>query len=170
MSIHTGLPGDTWFPDKQFDSTIDFDILIPTHTLPQNTSAFQPNTTTCHASFPNGTLPLGRTYCTSASTTQAVYFELSSYTDLGLRRPELSFWLEVTSAEEGTNSTAGVVHTGRKAITANDPSEPSSFLTCLEGGPFDGLRCEIGSYLSVREELVLDGEVVQVGGGEGARG
>jgi hypothetical protein len=38
--------------------------------------------------------------------------------------------------------------------------EPSSFLTCLEGRPFDGLRCSLGSYLSVREELVVSVEVI----------
>jgi hypothetical protein len=167
MSIHTGLPGDTWFPDKQFNSTIDFDILMPTHISTQNTSTPQPIiTTTCHASFLNGTLPLGRSYCsTPASATDVMFFELSSYTDLGTRRAELSFWLEVTSmvgSKEGnTTTTADAAYKGRKAITANDPSESSSFLTCLEGGPFDGLRCVIGSYLSVREDLVLDAEVVQ---------
>jgi hypothetical protein len=33
-----------------------------------------------------------------------------------------------------------------QAITANDPREDTSYLTCLEGPPMDGLRCSIKSY------------------------
>jgi hypothetical protein len=165
MSVHTGLPGDTWFPGTQFNSTIDFDLTFPSH-VSQNTSG--PSaliTATCFASFPNGTLPVGRTYCTSPSLTETIFFELYAYTDLGPRRPELSFWLEVTSAVnwDAENETADAFYWGRRAITANDPSEPSSYLTCLAGMPFDGLRCTLGSYLSVREELVVSVEVVVVG-------
>jgi hypothetical protein len=158
MSVHTGLPGDTWFPGTQFNSTIDFDLTLPSHDS-QNTSTL---TTTCAASFPNGTLPLGRTYCTSPSATETIFFELYAYTNLGPRRPELGFWLEVTSALnwDQENESADTLYWGRKAITANDPGEPSSFLTCLEGRPFDGLRCSLGSYLSVREELVVSVEVI----------
>jgi hypothetical protein len=46
---------------------------------------------------------------------------------------------------------------GEIAITANNPSEPSSYLTCLLGRPYDGHRCEIKSYMSVRTELVIVG-------------
>jgi hypothetical protein len=49
---------------------------------------------------------------------------------------------------------------GEIPITANDPSEKSSYLTCLGGAPYDGLRCNIGSYLSVRTELVIEGTSV----------
>jgi hypothetical protein len=164
MSVHTGLPGDTWFPGTQFNSTIDFDITLPSHTS-SNASTI---TTNCFASFPNGTLPLGRTYCTPASPSETVFFELYAYTDLGPRRPELSFWLDVTSAVNwnAENATADTFYWGRKAVTANDPSEPSSYLTCLAGKPFDGLRCSVGSYLSVREDLVVQVEVTVGGEGE----
>lgn len=47
--------------------------------------------------------------------------------------------------------------TGSIPITANDATEPSSYLTCLGGAPLDGLRCSIGSYLSVRKELMIQG-------------
>ena len=46
---------------------------------------------------------------------------------------------------------------GETPITANDLSEPSSYLTCLLGRPYDGHRCEIKSYMSVRTELVIVG-------------
>jgi hypothetical protein len=52
---------------------------------------------------------------------------------------------------------------GDVTITANTPSESTSYLTCLLGPPYDGLRCEIGSYLSVDRELVVQGREV-VGG------
>lgn len=164
MSIHTGLPGDTWLPGTLFNSTIDFDVLIPDHTLPPNTTTPRTITSNCKASFLNGTLPSGRTYCTPPSTTEVLFFEMYAYTDLGPRRPELSFMLDLTSAinfDEQT-STAETFYWGRKAITANDPHEPSSYLTCLEGVPFDGLRCSLKSYLSVDEELEVDVELVNL--------
>ena len=46
---------------------------------------------------------------------------------------------------------------GEEPITANDPSEDTSFLTCLQGRPYDGLRCGIGSFLSTRRELDVQG-------------
>ena len=46
---------------------------------------------------------------------------------------------------------------GEIPITANDRSEASSYLTCLGGAQFDGLRCQIKSYLSVDNELVIEG-------------
>lgn len=50
----------------------------------------------------------------------------------------------------------------RHAITANDRNEPTSFLTCMEGMPWDGLRCHIKSYLSVDKELVLQAEGLEI--------
>ena len=44
------------------------------------------------------------------------------------------------------------------AITANDPKEPSSYLTCLLGAPFDGLRCKIGGMMSVKKYLIIEAE------------
>ena len=32
---------------------------------------------------------------------------------------------------------------GEVAITANEPSQPTSYLSCLLGAPFDGLRCNL---------------------------
>lgn len=52
---------------------------------------------------------------------------------------------------------ANMVLVGSTPVTANDPSEQTSYLTCLLGAPLDGLRCRIGSYLSVRRELVVEG-------------
>jgi len=61
---------------------------------------------------------------------------------------------------EGSDGRATMLD-GATAITANDPQEPSSYLTCLLGRPFDGLRCQIGSYMSVRKELVVEGSEVR---------
>ncbi|KAH7398923.1 hypothetical protein DE146DRAFT_655921 [Phaeosphaeria sp. MPI-PUGE-AT-0046c] len=161
MSVHTGFPGDEWLPGTTFDSTIDFDILMPNHTSPTPSSTIIIN---CSTSFANGTLPSGPISCTSPSSTEVVLFELYTYTDLGPRRPEMSFWLDVTSAinyDEETR-TADVFYWGQKAITANDPGEESSYLTCIEGRPFDGLRCQLKSYLSVDRELEV--EVERIGG------
>ena len=55
-------------------------------------------------------------------------------------------------------------HAGSLPITANDAKEPSSYLTCLEGKPWDGLRCRIKSYMSVQNDLVVEGVDVGVAG------
>jgi len=64
------------------------------------------------------------------------------------------------SCRDGSDGRATILN-GATAITANDPQEPTSYLTCLLGRPFDGLRCQIGSYLSVRKELVVEGSEVR---------
>jgi len=45
---------------------------------------------------------------------------------------------------------------GETPITANDPHEPSSYLTCILGAPYDGLRCKINGMMSVHKELILE--------------
>lgn len=45
---------------------------------------------------------------------------------------------------------------GQTPITANNPHEPSSYLTCMNGAPFDGLRCTIHGMMSVNKDLVLE--------------
>ncbi|KAE8872882.1 hypothetical protein PTNB73_02033 [Pyrenophora teres f. teres] len=134
MTPTTGLPGGAWPPSLRFNSTIDFDILVPDHSAAASETA-APLKMNCIASWENGTLPEGR---------------MGSVYGSGERRPELSFVLSVWKGETPTL-------TGSVPITANDPSEPSSYLTCLGGAPLDGLRCNIGSYLSVRKELVIQG-------------
>jgi hypothetical protein len=159
MSTHADIGGTI----IAFNSTIAFDVIIPDHTALQTTSTPSKILSSCSASFPNGTLPLGHIYCTPISATEVLFFEIYSYTALGPRRPELAFWLELTSAinwrEE--SRTADTFWWGKRAITANDPSEESSFLTCLEGRPFDGLRCSIKSYLSVDGELRVGVEEIE---------
>lgn len=82
----------------------------------------------------------------------------------------MAFWLDLTSAigYDEEKRTAEVYWWGKRAVTANDPSEKSSYLTCIEGIPFDGLRCKIKSYLSVHDELVVG--VQRVGGDKGRGG
>jgi hypothetical protein len=72
------------------------------------------------------------------------------------RRPEMNIRLGVNLP----SSDAGQTHTwlGMQAITANDPHEDTSFLTCLEGRLLDELRCGIKSFLSVETELVVVGK------------
>lgn len=82
----------------------------------------------------------------------------------------MSFWLDVTSAINYNEETraADVFYWGQKAVTANDPGEESSYLTCIEGRPFDGLKCQLKSYLSVDQELEVG--IERIGGGVEVRG
>ncbi|RAR01527.1 hypothetical protein DDE82_006406 [Stemphylium lycopersici] len=167
MSSSTGLPGPgTWPVSAQFNSSIDFDILVP-DSSEEVGKMMQVN---CKASWLNGTLPEGMVGCGSgvvvgeAGETVGeegmgdgeVQFGMQIYEGLGARRPELSFLLSVSRNKGGVDSPS-VALQGQVPITANDASEPSSYLTCLLGAPLDGLRCQIGSYMSVRKELVIEG-------------
>jgi hypothetical protein len=191
MSVNTGIPGNgPWPEDSKFNSTIDFDVLVPE-------AAVGMAKWNCQGEMKNGTLMEGVVECmrdgdSGGGEDGEVAFGMQPYTAVGERRAELSFWLWVYRAGYVSavlvcslipflshTSTYPLAHTnvfilcyrsngasgtgvlqGATAITANDLQEPSSYLTCLLGRPFDGLRCDIGSYLSVRTELVVEGSAV----------
>ncbi|KAJ8113214.1 hypothetical protein OPT61_g4611 [Boeremia exigua] len=141
MTRHSGLPGDGGWPEsKKYPSSIDFDV-----NMPNNQSAH------CQNTFTNGTLPEDTGACTSEGG--RVRFQMIEYTALGPRRKELSFVLQVFKLE-GTSEQQNVT-TGEIAITANSPAEPTSYLTCLLGAPFDGLRCKLHGMMSNRKELEI---------------
>ncbi|KAL5118183.1 hypothetical protein ACEQ8H_003855 [Pleosporales sp. CAS-2024a] len=156
MSTNTGLPGNTWPPSSYFNTTLSMDVTLPRHHTSSSSSSRLPTnesttttTSTCTASFPNGTLPLGPILCTPPTPSSVLFFQLLPYThnhtdtQLGPpRRPDLSYWLELTSALgwHDETRTADVFWRGRSAVTANDPDEPTGYLTCVEGAPLDGLR------------------------------
>jgi hypothetical protein len=48
------------------------------------------------------------------------------------------------------------VFAGQVAVTANEPSQPTSYLTCLLGPPFDGLRCSLDGVMSNRKDLFIE--------------
>ncbi|KAH8730591.1 hypothetical protein GQ44DRAFT_606302 [Phaeosphaeriaceae sp. PMI808] len=161
MSQHTGPDDHKWPQSLYFNSTINFDIVLPNHTHGSESS----NTTSnCEASFPNGTLPDASVplKCTSPSDHEQLMFTMSVYKDLGPRRKELSFILSMTSVVEYDQTK--ITYQGNTPITANNPQEPTSYLTCLEERPLDGLRCSIQSSLSVDKELVIDIMGFGVGG------
>jgi hypothetical protein len=76
---------------------------------------------------------------------------MSEYTAFGPRRPELAFRLKLFG--EGGNNT---LWQGEQVVTANDPREETSYLTCLGGAPLDGLRCGLGGGMSVRRGLNVE--------------
>ncbi|KAH5305196.1 hypothetical protein HBI23_182400 [Parastagonospora nodorum] len=163
MSSNTGLPGNTWPPSAHFNSTISFDVTMPVHNLTFPSNPSNNITTTCTASFANGTLPSGRNFCNPPGPTEILWFEMSTIDGLGPRRPELAFSLHFHGALEWDGGRVAMTwFDGYRHITANNASEESGFLTCLEGRPLDGLRCGIGSYLSRREALTVN--VVRIGG------
>ncbi|CAO2651147.1 Nn.00g094440.m01.CDS01 [Neocucurbitaria sp. VM-36] len=156
MSEGTGIPGNpTWPESMRFNSTINFDVVVPDYTINEDGSSRDPESLNCQTSWENGTLPELLVECTGGLPDETVWFEMREYTDLGDRRPELSFILDMGRISlEGDNVVSYL--NGSIPITANDPSEPSSYLTCLQGAPYDGLRCEIKSYLSVDNELIIN--------------
>ncbi|KAF9698084.1 hypothetical protein EKO04_003468 [Ascochyta lentis] len=141
MTRYTGLPGNQPWPDSaKFPSTIDFDINMPHY---QNAH--------CHTTWANGTLPDDLAACNGEGG--RVRFRMKEYKALGTRRLELSFILQVFRVDRLFEQQTILM--GEVAITANNASEPSSYLTCLSGAPFDGLRCSVGGLMSVQKELLL---------------
>ncbi|KAF3047970.1 hypothetical protein E8E12_002971 [Didymella heteroderae] len=140
MTRHSGIPGGAWPEGSQYPSTIDFDIYMPGQIAH------------CHTEFANGTLPNNLPACSTEG--DIVRFGMEDYTGLGDRRRELSFVLRVWRIHRtlvGQSELAGEV-----AITANEPSQPTSYLTCLLGPPFDGLRCDLMGVMSNRRDLVIE--------------
>ena len=43
-----------------------------------------------------------------------------------------------------------VTFTSGAAVTANNASDPTSFLTCLGGAPLSGIHCSMGGMMSVQ--------------------
>lgn len=172
MSSSTDEPGTA-----SFLSSIDFDIVLPIRQGPfdsnkPSTSVSGPanKTITCTTMFASGTLPEEDMLCTGdgLGENEYVVFGMREFSELGARRVEISFVLEVwrvlmSGGDDGnSNIKTTTILNARRAITANDPHEPTSFLTCLQGAPGDGNRCRIKSYMSVSEELTLDAEGVVV--------
>ncbi|KAF2708329.1 hypothetical protein K504DRAFT_534948 [Pleomassaria siparia CBS 279.74] len=152
----SGLPLG-WPAWARFPSTMDFDINLPSG--PWN----------CKASFDNGTLPIGNQACTRKSTnmttnpddTTSSYASFTMMQWLGLdgegekKRPEISYILSVEE-HRIVGLDVDTLWKGNQFITANNPYEPTSYMTCIMGRPLDGERCQIKSFLSVREDLVLE--------------
>lgn len=83
MTRFTGLPGQNPWPESiKFPSTIDFDI-----NMPGDQKAY------CLAEWANGTLPDDLRSCEGGES--EIGFRMKDYTDLGPRRRELSFILQV---------------------------------------------------------------------------
>ncbi|KAH7090560.1 hypothetical protein FB567DRAFT_626519 [Paraphoma chrysanthemicola] len=156
MTRDSGLPGGQWPPSALFDTTIFLGLILPwNHTVPQSTSTF---TTTCTASWPNGTFPSAHTEfpCTSPTHRENITFSLSPYTGLGERKPELSFSLHVVSYIDYDEGVVSVTYFGGVDVTANQPSEETSWLTCLLGRPLDGMRCRLNGVASKRGQLDVE--------------
>ncbi|KAH7075579.1 hypothetical protein BKA63DRAFT_300978 [Paraphoma chrysanthemicola] len=156
MSRDSGLPGGRWPPSALFDTTISFDLVLPwNHTVPQSTSTF---TTTCTVSWPNGTFPSIYTEfpCTSPSSSEKITFSLSPYIGLGDRKAELSFSLYVVSYIDYDEGVVSATYFGGVDVTANQPSQETSWFTCLLGRPLDGMRCGLNGVASKGGQLAFE--------------
>jgi hypothetical protein len=63
-------------------------------------------------------------------------------------------------------------YTGGVEVSANDPSSPSGFLTCLNGPPLEGVTCEKGTNkgidLSNRLPMEIDSNKITDDAGKSA--
>jgi len=91
MSTSTGIPGNgPWPESSKFDSTIDFDVLVPEE-APLPASKWN-----CKGTMKNGTIIEDVVGCVDESGGVGdVSFGMTGYEAVGERRAELSFWLWV---------------------------------------------------------------------------
>lgn len=188
MSTSTGIPGSgPWPESSKFDSTIDFDVVVleeaPLGTSKWNCKGTMKNGTIIEdvVGCVNdqggvGDVSFGMMeYAALGQRSPELSFWLWVYRIgyvsfyfllvLHLMGYETITYFDcantfISAYREGSDGRASILD-GATAITANDPQESSSYLTCLLGRPFDGLRCEIGSYLNVGKELVVEGSEVR---------
>ncbi|KAF2873068.1 hypothetical protein BDV95DRAFT_368989 [Massariosphaeria phaeospora] len=148
MSDKPGIPGmGDWPLGSGFNSTIDFDV------------QFGNATAVCKGAWPKGKLDQGTYRCeivgADGTGEEEVSFKMAGWRETGEKTPEASFRLNVVRSEVGS----GKQFDGSTNITANNPAEPTSYLTCILGAPFDGIRCNLHSYMSVRDkDLVIDAQ------------
>jgi hypothetical protein len=106
MSIGTGIPGNPpWPEDSKFNSTINFDVLVPEHT-PVGTrdvgKTEKLEKWNCQGVMGNGTLMEEVMWCEGDGDGQrkgGLMFGMQRYTELGEMRAELSFWLRLYRTE-----------------------------------------------------------------------
>ena len=97
MSKSTGIPGNPPWPESsRFNSTIDFDAVLPSHTIDEDASPSANITVNCQASFLNGTLPAGPVSCTGGPSDETIQFSMKPYTRPGEDvPPEFSYVLHM---------------------------------------------------------------------------
>ena len=91
MTTSTGIPGNGPWPEgSKFDSTIDFDVLVPEE-APLPASKWN-----CKGTMKNGTIIEDVVGCVDEKGNVGdVSFGMTGYEAVGERRAELSFWLWV---------------------------------------------------------------------------
>jgi len=91
MSTSTGIPGNGPWPEgSKFDSTIDFDVLVPEE------APLPASTWNCKGTMKNGTIIEDVVGCVDGKGDVGdVSFGMTGYKAVGERRAELSFWLWV---------------------------------------------------------------------------
>ncbi|ORY07914.1 hypothetical protein BCR34DRAFT_15867 [Clohesyomyces aquaticus] len=133
-STQTPIP---WNTQSSFDSTFEFNIVFPD------------GKTTCTTHWPQGSPPTREISCNREASDQI--FSLSPRENRNGTLNECNFVLHVRRL-----ATHGRFYSASHAIGCNDPQVESSYLTCLSGAPFDGIRCELKGPMSVMGDLVLE--------------
>ncbi|KAH9865203.1 hypothetical protein IAQ61_009150 [Plenodomus lingam] len=162
ISEKPGWPGNPdWNEADKFNTSIEFTVVMPTLLSGGHTN----RTVNCAAEWKHDTLPEMAFSCAGdgAKEGEQVQFGMKPYHRPGetgatrrrrRRREELNYELVVGRIVPGEERE--VMFIGSQNITANDPSAPTSYLTCIGGRPGDGLRCTINGAMSVRRELVIE--------------
>ncbi|KAK7721746.1 hypothetical protein SLS57_005095 [Botryosphaeria dothidea] len=133
MGKNSGIGDGSWSPGSIFNSTIELVINYPSPDPADTIGQW----TTCTGSWVNGTHPEGWNGCDGDTTTGWRFTDFTT---------EAKFTIEV-----GRITGEYSAETGSVTVTANNLSDDNSWLTCLEGAPMTGIKCELNGMLSKKK-------------------
>ncbi|KAL0264438.1 hypothetical protein SLS55_000388 [Diplodia seriata] len=136
MGKNSGIADGSWPAGTEFNSTIELTIQYPGQSGAVNASA---ESTTCTASWPNGTHPVDWNACENEN----VGWKFTDFTT------EAKFTVEVGRITGETSADTGSV-----SIEANNFASDDSWLTCIAGAPTTGIHCDLDGMLSKQKSPI----------------
>ncbi|KAL5117875.1 hypothetical protein ACEQ8H_004193 [Pleosporales sp. CAS-2024a] len=132
MGRDTGIPGNTWPDSAKFNTTLDFTLDLPDSQVQ------------CSANWTYQAISTAVWSCTDNTIT----FQLSPTPDGALADAQWTLTITETAAGD-------IRHIASKVIENNSPGTPDSYLSCMGGPPYDGIRCSLNGWAGQPGPIVL---------------
>ncbi|KAF2087708.1 hypothetical protein K490DRAFT_56796 [Saccharata proteae CBS 121410] len=133
MGANSGIGNGEWPPNAAFNSTLSFVVNYA------SLSGGAPLNVTCSGNWTESSPPTTWNLCPNS----VVSWRFDNFTSPG------DFVLEVSRQVSRLSAYAGKVN-----VTSDDAGDPTSYLTCLEGEPYDGIRCNLDGMLSSTKQPI----------------
>ncbi|KAF1978001.1 hypothetical protein BU23DRAFT_550122 [Bimuria novae-zelandiae CBS 107.79] len=148
-----GPPHTEWPEGRKFNSTISLDVQIPDELAPGSNWVYK-----CDMNWEHSVLPGISADCIPQSIHKHVHDNVAFFVepwqipgkDLPPGSPaEMPFSLTIQKTSVTQSWGPARRWLGNVTISCDDPGSPSSYLTCLTGPPFDGMRCKLGAINNI---------------------